>query len=71
MPSDDRPRAELSTWLSKRAGLVILVVIAVIVAMRLMSSWLRWLMIAIVAGAIFHVVKSRLSDGDQDPKKSD
>jgi uncharacterized membrane protein YfcA len=46
-------------WLSKRAGLVILVVIGAIVALRLMSSWIKWLLIAVVVGAVFYLVKSR------------
>jgi hypothetical protein len=45
--------------LSKRAGILILVAILSIVALRLMSSWLRWLLIAVVAGALFHLLKSR------------
>lgn len=49
-------------WLSKRAGLVVLVVIAAIVALRLMSSWIKWLLIAMVVGAVFYLVKSRSSD---------
>jgi uncharacterized membrane protein YfcA len=49
-------------WLSKRAGLVILVVLGAIVALRLMSSWLKWLLIAVVVGAAFYLIKSRSSD---------
>lgn len=44
-------------WLSNRAGLIILVVIATIVAVRLMSSWIKWLLIATVVGAVVYLVK--------------
>lgn len=50
------------TWLSKRAGLVILVIIGAIVALRLMSSWIKWLLIAVVVGAVFYLIKSRSGD---------
>ncbi|PRP91804.1 hypothetical protein ENSA5_52410 [Enhygromyxa salina] len=49
-------------WLSKRAGLVVLVVIAAIVALRLMSSWLKWLLIAMVVGAVYYLITSRPDD---------
>jgi uncharacterized membrane protein YfcA len=53
-------------WLSKRAGLVILVVLGAIVALRLMSSWLKWLLIAVVVGAAFYLIKSRSSETPAD-----
>lgn len=53
-------------WLSKRAGLVILVVIGAIVALRLMSSWIKWLLIAVVVGAVFYLVKGRSGDNPDD-----
>ena len=57
--SDEGPLA----WLSKRAGLVILAVIGTIVALRLMSSWIKWFLIAVVIGAVFYLISSR--GGDQ------
>ncbi|PRQ07994.1 hypothetical protein [Enhygromyxa salina] len=49
-------------WLSKRAGLVILVIIGAIVGLRLMSSWIKWLLIAMVVGALVYLVKSAMGD---------
>jgi uncharacterized membrane protein YfcA len=48
-------------WLSKRVGLVVLVVIGAIVALRLMASWIKWLLIAVVIGALFYLFASRPS----------
>ena len=39
-------------------------VIGAIVLWRLMSSWLRWLLIAIVVGAMFVFAKRWLSGGE-------
>ena len=47
-------------WLSNRAGLIILVVIAAIVAIKLMSSWIKWMLIAMVVAAIVYLVKGAL-----------
>jgi hypothetical protein len=46
--------------LSNRAGLIILVVIAAIVALRLMSSWIKWMLIAMVVAALVYLVKGAL-----------
>lgn len=55
-------------WLSKRAGLIILVVIGAIVAARLMASWIKWLLVAVVATAVLYLWKSlRKSRSDSDP----
>lgn len=48
-------------WLSKRIGLVVLVILAVIVAVRLVASWIKWLLIAVVIGALVYLFVSRPS----------
>jgi uncharacterized membrane protein YfcA len=48
------------TWLSNRAGLIILVALGAIVAVRLMSSWIKWMLIAMVVAAIVYLVKGAL-----------
>ncbi|KIG15399.1 hypothetical protein DB30_05595 [Enhygromyxa salina] len=58
-------------WLSKRAGLVILVIIGAIVGLRLMSSWIKWLLIAMVVGALFYLVKSATGSEPKSGTKSD
>ena len=50
-------------WLSNRAGLIILVVLGAIFGLRLMSSWIKWMLIAMVAAAIFYLVKGALRSG--------
>ena len=51
-------------WLSSRAGLIILVVIAAIVGLRLMSSWIKWMLIAMVIVAVVYLIKgARRPDG--------
>lgn len=59
---DDKPtkKAAWAGWLSNRAGLVILVVLGAIVALRLMSSWIKWLLIAIVVAAVVYLVKGAM-----------
>jgi hypothetical protein len=64
MPTDDEnpnkqpdPNSAVE-WLGKRAGLLILVVIGAIVGLRLMSSWIKWMLIAVVVAAIVYLVKS-------------
>lgn len=44
-------------WLSNRAGLIILIVIAAIVGLKLMSSWIKWMLIAMVIAAIVYLVR--------------
>jgi len=44
-------------WLSNRAGLIILIVIAAIVGIKLMSSWIKWMLIAMVIAAIVYLVR--------------
>jgi O-antigen ligase len=66
MASDDEQAAKKpatngpGAWLSNRAGLIILVVIAAIVALKLMSSWIKWMLIAMVVAAIVYLVKGAL-----------
>lgn len=67
MPTDDPTQAtqpkqpsSVGTWLSNRAGLIILIVLGAIVALRLMSSWIKWMLIAMVGAAIFYLVKGAL-----------
>lgn len=50
-------RRSATEFLSNRAGLIILVVLAAIVGLRLMSSWIKWMLIAIVVAAIVYLVK--------------
>ena len=57
-------------WLSKRAGLVILVVLATIVGLRLVSKWLKWLLIAVAVGALFYLVMGRSSESDEQSNES-
>jgi hypothetical protein len=64
MPTDDEtpneqpdPNSAIE-WLGKRAGLLILVVIGAIVGLRLMSSWIKWMLIAMVVAAIVYLIKS-------------
>lgn len=45
------------TWLTNRAGLIILVVIAAIVGLKLMASWLKWMLLAMVVAAIVYLVR--------------
>jgi hypothetical protein len=47
-------------WLSDRAGLIILVVIGAIVGLRLMSSWIKWMLILMVGAALVYLVKGAL-----------
>lgn len=67
-PSEGRPeedeRGGPLAWLSSRAGLVILVVIGAIVGLRLVSRWLKWLLLAVVVGAAIYLIKSRPGDDE-------
>jgi O-antigen ligase len=65
-PTNQPKRAGPWAFLSNRAGLIILVVLAAIVAVRLMSSWIKWMLIAVVIAAVVYLVKGvlrRSSDG--------
>lgn len=56
MSDDDEAKGPWA-WLSNRAGLIILVVIAAIVGIKLMSSWIKWILIAMVVAAVIYLVK--------------
>lgn len=63
--TDETPKSKPKSsgpwaFLSNRAGLIILVVIAAIVGLRLMSSWIKWMLIAMVIGAVVYLVKGAL-----------
>lgn len=64
-PGEEESKGPL-VWLSTRAGLVILVILGAIVGLRLMSRWIKWLLIAVVVGAVIYLVKSRSSDESSD-----
>lgn len=52
-----KPEADATVaWLSKRAGLIILVVLALIVGLRLMSSWIKWMLLALVVAAVVYLI---------------
>jgi hypothetical protein len=59
----DQPSPEPSkpptASLASRAGLIILVVLGALVALRLVRSWLKWMLIAVVIGAVVYLVKTR------------
>lgn len=57
-PTEKPDPSNLTEWLGKRAGLLILVVIAAVVGLRLMSSWIKWMLIAMVAAAVVYLIKS-------------
>ena len=54
------------SWLSKRAGLLILVVLGAIVLWRLMATWLHWLLFAVLAGAVVTFAKRWLGGRESD-----
>lgn len=56
-------------WLRSRAGLIILVVIFAVVALRLMSSWIKWTLIAIVGAAIYYLIKGALRRASDDSER--
>ena len=56
---DEDERGGPLMWLSTRAGLVILVVLGAIIGLRLVSRWLKWLLLAVVVGAVIYLIKSR------------
>lgn len=56
-------------FLSNRAGLIILIVIAAIVGLRLMSSWIKWMLIAMVIGAVVYLVKGAARRGSGGSKR--
>jgi hypothetical protein len=77
MPTDDPtqatkpkpPSPSPGSWLRNRAGLIILVILGAIVGLRLMSSWIKWMLIAMVGAAIVYLVKGalrRVSDRSDD-----
>jgi O-antigen ligase len=55
--SDEAEPSGPWAWLSNRAGLIILVVIAAIVGIKLMSSWIKWMLIAMVIAAVVYLVR--------------
>jgi membrane protein implicated in regulation of membrane protease activity len=57
-PTTQPDSSNLTEWLGKRAGLLILIVIAAIIGLRLMSSWIKWMLIAMVAAAVVYLIKS-------------
>ncbi|HLT37297.1 MAG TPA: hypothetical protein VK034_13480 [Enhygromyxa sp.] len=59
-PTSERETNHAVAWLGKRAGLIILVVLAAIVGLRLMSSWIKWMLIAMVVAAVIYLVKGAL-----------
>ncbi len=62
MANEDEGKGKgVGAWLGDRAGLIILVVIAAVVGLRLMSSWIKWLLIAMVVGAAYYLVKGALN----------
>jgi len=74
MPTDDptqttKPKpASAGSWLSNRAGLIILVILGAIVGLRLMSSWIKWMLILMVGAAIVYLVKGALRRGSEQSK---
>jgi hypothetical protein len=68
MASDDEAPTAIAkgpwAWLGKRAGLIILVVIGAIVGLKLMASWIKWMLIAMVIFAIVYLVKGALGSAD-------
>jgi hypothetical protein len=67
--SDDEARTPTSNglwaWLTNRAGLIILVVLAAIVGFKLTSSLIKWMLIAVVIGATVYLVKGALRRADE------
>jgi uncharacterized membrane protein YfcA len=57
--NDEAPKTASGpwAWLSNRAGLIILVVLGAIVGLRLMSSWIKWMLIAMVVAATVYLVR--------------
>ncbi|MFO7565339.1 MAG: hypothetical protein R6X02_22035 [Enhygromyxa sp.] len=57
-PKTDPEANSAAQWLGKRAGLIILVVLGAIVGLRLMSSWIKWTLIAMVVVALVYLINS-------------
>ena len=61
-PSDER--RGLFARFGARTYLILLIVIAVLIGVRLVSKWLKWLLIGVAVSAVVYLVMSARSSAD-------
>jgi len=55
-----------SSRIGSRAGLIILALLAVVIAVRLVTKWLKWLLILVAIAGLAYAILGRAGEPRQD-----